>query len=110
MDDFLVKPIVISALKKTLGQWLPTKTSSQSETSAIPAIELIDRRRYEALLSEAIVLVGQSKFSSLAKVRELQTAVAGTNLEIEFSEVNLTLENFHFDAALERLLQLKATQ
>ena len=110
MDDFLVKPIDISALKKTLGHWLTTETSAQSETSATPAIELMDRRRYETLLSEAIVLVGQSKFSSLAKVKELQTAVAGTNLETELSEVNVTLQNFHFDAALERLRQLKATQ
>ena len=110
MDDFLAKPIAISALKTSLDHWLTAASPSPSAPLADQAAKPLDKQKFATVVNDIMLLLAQKKFSSLTKFKELQTLVAGTEIEIEIAEVNESLQTFHFDATLERLRRVADEQ
>jgi DNA-binding response OmpR family regulator len=112
MDDFLTKPIAsINALKTTLRKWLPAEQEVQHVSASHSPAEIpIDIPRVAAILRELEPLLAQNKFGALSRFKELQLAVAGTDIATEIDETEWLVADFQFDQALDRLRRLAVAQ
>ena len=111
MDDFLTKPIDIDALRQALTPWLNPRLMPPTRSArAIQTGVSFDASIFEKIVSEITPLLALNKFSAMAKLKELQSLVAGTPLESDIHEVNELLQTFRFDLALERLRRVQVLQ
>jgi mannose-6-phosphate isomerase class I len=70
----------------------------------------LDVARVRVLLAEIAPLLAHSKFASIACFRQLQEAVAGTELADEMAQTARLLQEFRFNLVQQRLRQLAAQQ
>ncbi len=104
MDDFIAKPITsLDALIGVLSKWLPMEPP---ETAPAPAAKQVDVPRVLVLLRELEPLLAQKKFGAIGKFRDLQEAVAGTEVFEELAGMKPLLDEFQFNPVLERLQQM----
>jgi DNA-binding response OmpR family regulator len=111
MDDFLTKPIAITALQTALAKWLrPAPGELPATPSSAPAIKLVDEVRLLALVDEITPLLAQNKFDALACFDQLRALAAGTAIATEIETIGNLLKAFQFDLALTRLQSTVAQQ
>jgi PAS domain S-box-containing protein len=112
MDDVLTKPIAMDALQATLARWLPVQPPAQAaqDLPPVPADKPVDVARVRTLLAEVMPLLAHSKFASIACFRQLQEALAGTELATDMAQTARLLQEFRFDLVQQRLRQLAAQQ
>lgn len=110
MDDFLAKPIEVTALKLALEKWLPSAQGARPEMAETSRTQkTLDIHQLGALLDEITPMLKQHKFNGVTRFKELQILVAGTNLEATFKEVGEKLALFQFDLALACLRRITST-
>jgi CheY-like chemotaxis protein len=112
MDAVLTKPIAMDQLQATLARWLAAQPPAVAAQDAVPVRDdrPLDVARVRVLLAEIAPLLAHSKFASIACFRQLQEAVAGTELADEMAQTARLLQEFRFDLVQERLRQLAAQQ
>ncbi len=111
MDDFLVKPITLDHLRSALLKWLPH--TLQPAALLAPAVKVgkaLDASRVVGLAEKVAVLLAQNKFDSIRRLKELQDALAATELAADIAWVRQSLEQFRFDQAQERMRQILASR
>ena len=110
MDDFLVKPITLADLRSALLKWLP-HTLQDAPLVAFPAKvgKVLDASRVVGLAEKIAVLLAQNKFDSIRRLKELQDALAATELATDIAWVRQSLEQFRFDQAQDRMQQILAS-
>ena len=111
MDDFLVKPITLDHLRSALLKWLPH--TLQPAALVAPAVKVgkaLDASRVVGLAEKVAVLLAQNKFDSIRRLKELQDALAATELAADIAWVRQSLEQFRFDQAQERMRQILASR
>jgi CheY-like chemotaxis protein len=110
MDDFLVKPITLADLRSALLKWLPH--TLQDAALAAPPVKVgkvLDTSRVVGLAEKIAVLLAQNKFDSIRRLKELQDALAATELAADIAWVRQSLEQFRFDQAQDRMQQILAS-
>ena len=112
MDDVQTKPVVMSQLQATLARWLPLQPTSVAAQDSAPAPQhkRVDVAHIRALLADIRPLLAGNKFASIACCRQLQEALAGTELADEMAQTARLLQEFRFDLVQQRLRQLAARQ
>jgi PAS domain S-box-containing protein len=112
MDDFIAKPIAsMDALMMVLRRWLPAGAEFPcAKPSLLPTAKPVDVPRIVAILRELEPLLAQDKFSAVGRFKELQEAVAGTEIANEIAGLEWLVEDLHFGQVLERLHQIAAAQ
>jgi PAS domain S-box-containing protein len=107
MDDVLTKPITLANLKLALIKWLP-QTGDDARLAALPVNtgSVLDVSRVVALAQEIDVLLAHNKFDSIRRLKELQDALASTELAADVAWARLPLEQFRFDQAKSRMRQI----
>ena len=105
MDDVVTKPITFAALIALLDKWLGAAAGA-----GLPAAPATQADQVQALLlaMEIIPLLEQNKFDAIARFRQLQTLVAGTDLAARFDGIDGMLGRFDFAGALECMRPLAA--
>jgi len=106
MDDFLCKPLVIDSLSAALGRYLPLAATP----APFPEPRTLDPRRVAALLGELETLLAEGRFDAVGCFRNLQEAVAGTELVAELAETGRLLAEVRFDLALGELRRVAVAQ
>lgn len=87
----------------------PAEQELRSSDARLPQpARLLDLGRLLELADEITPLLEQNKFDAFARFKEIQTLVAGTELETSVAEIGLALQEFRYDLALEHLRQLVA--
>ena len=120
MDDFVTKPVVLSVLKAALRRWLPKQhvlpapmvksaTSATSAMSAPPPPEL-DLAQVQALLARLVPQLQRHQFDALSTFAELRQLLAGTPAGQALDEAALLLDEFRFEALLERVQRIASDQ
>ena len=110
MDDFLSKPISVDALKSILGKWLGAGSAALPGMPVRSGTRSLDKPRFLDLVAEIEPLLAQNKFDAIGRFKDLQDLAADTFLATEIDEIAAMLGQFRFDAALERLHRVAATQ
>jgi hypothetical protein len=70
----------------------------------------VDVAHVRTLLVEIMPLLAHSKFASIACLRQVQDALAGTALEDDVTQIARLLQEFRFDRVQQRLRQMAAQQ
>jgi PAS domain S-box-containing protein len=109
IDEFVSKPLPMSALAAALSRWLPAATPPDAPAPDKPA-KAIDTRLVAELLREIEPLLEQRRFDAVARFKELQETLADTELADEIAEIGPLLADFSFETALEHLRRLDVTQ
>jgi CheY-like chemotaxis protein len=112
MDDVLTKPVAMDQLQAALAHWVgchPATVQAQDSTP-VPVYKPVDVAHVRTLLLEIMPLLAHSKFASIACLRQVQDALAGTALEDEVTQIARLLQEFRFDRVQQRLRQLAAQQ
>ena len=109
MDQVLTKPIELKHLTATLRQWLPhaAHAGAASATPAVPA-QALDVPRVLALLSELQPMLENIQFDAITRFKDLQAAVAGTELAPQLVRAAAALQEYQFDVALAELKEILA--
>ena len=112
MDDVLTKPIAMDALQATLARWLALRPPAMAAPGLVraQADKPVDVAHVRTLLAQLAPLLSHSKFASIACFRELQEALAGTELEIAMEQTARLLQEFQFDMVQQRLREMVAQQ
>jgi PAS domain S-box-containing protein len=112
MDAVLTKPIAMEQLQATLARWLAAQPGPVAAQDPVPVRDdrPLDVARVRVLLAEIAPLLAHSKFASIACFRQLQAALAGTELADEMAQTARLLQEFRFDLVQQRLRQLAAQQ
>ena len=105
MDGVLAKPVVWAALRELLAHWLPERTAQQRR-EPVAAPRTLDVARVEALLRESLPLLEQQRFNAVARFRDLQTLVRGTEVEAELALAGAAVANMDFSRARTLLIEL----
>jgi signal transduction histidine kinase/CheY-like chemotaxis protein len=109
MDDFLIKPVTLQALRAALQRWLPQAPKHVSESALAPALKPLDRQQFFALLGELVPLLEKNKFDAISRFKKLQILVAATAVAAEFEELDAAMKELRFDEVLARLHVIAAT-
>lgn len=104
MDDFLTKPISVTALTATLSRWL---IESPSNTPPLLALKSLDYAAFEMLLSEIKPLLQNNKFAAINRFHQIQALVAGTAIEADIDALAAHLHRMRFDLVSEGLLAIE---
>jgi len=111
MDDFLTKPLNVFALEAMLKKWLPDALGEAAAGKEdVPVAIVLANPQVQALIHELMPLLSQNKFDALRRFKQLQEAVAGTELAAPMAQAGLELESFRFDLVLDRLQRLLAVR
>jgi CheY-like chemotaxis protein len=112
MDAVLTKPIAMEQLQATLARWLAAQPGPVAAQDPVPVRDdrPLDVARVRVLLAEIAPLLAHSKFASIACFRQLQAALAGTELADEMAQTARLLQEFRFDLVQQRLRQLAVRQ
>jgi DNA-binding NarL/FixJ family response regulator len=112
MDAVLTKPLAMDQLQATLARWLPLQPTSVAAQDPAPAPQNkpVDGAHIRALLADIMPLLASNKFASIACFRQLQEALAGTELADELAQTARLLQEFRFDLVQQRLRDLAARQ
>ncbi len=99
-------------LQAKLARWLPLPHNSTAAQDPVPVPQhkRVDVARVRTLLADIMPLLASNKFASIACCRQLQEAVAGTELADEMAQTARLLQEFRFDLVQQRLRQLAAQQ
>ena len=104
MDDVLTKPIFLADLQLALSRWLPdTAKLPVASPAAIAGAMTPDGPQIAQTLRELLPLLRQNKFNALAKLRDLEELVAGTQVAAEIADAGRQLRLMQFDLALDQL-------
>lgn len=103
MDDFLTKPISVTALTSTLSRWL---IESASSTPPLLALKSLDFAAFETLLNEIKPLLQNNKYAAVNCFHRIQTLVAGTAVAGDIDNLAAHLHQMRFDLVLDGLLAL----
>jgi CheY-like chemotaxis protein len=106
MDEVLTKPVSLQTLKTTLERWLPVAPSG---TPAV-VYQAIDAARVRSLIEEIEPLLLNHQFDAITRFRDLQEAVAGTELAAPITQAGQALHEFRFAVTLEQLRNIMAAQ
>ncbi len=107
MDDFLTKPISIDALSCALSKWLPKTPEVHSGEPVSREFKQIDSQMFAALVVELTPLLEENKLAAVTRFRELQTFVAGTELDEEVNALAELLQAMRFDLVLQGLRRIQ---
>ncbi len=107
MDEVLTKPVSLDSLRSLLGRWLP---APGPQARSVPAQRAIDVALVRTLLHEIEPLLANHQFDAVTRLRDLEDAVAGTELAPPVARVALPLREFQFEAALAQLQKIMAQQ
>ena len=110
MDDFLTKPVDVKSLQRALARWLPASPPVSGMPEVASPSGMFDKPRVETILAQLMPLLAQNKFDALARFRDFQAELAGTELEAAVAETARALENFDFAMARAKLHGLIANQ
>lgn len=80
--------------------------ASRVSASAVRAGKAVDAPRVIALVRALEPLLAHNQFDAIGRFRDLQEAVAGTELAEEIAEAGRALESYQFELALARLRQI----
>jgi PAS domain S-box-containing protein len=102
IDDVLTKPVSFERLKAVLAQWMPVSAvpGPQSTGAAINVPQVLARMRELEPLLENI------DFDAVARFRDLQEALAGTELAAPLAPAAEALQAYQFDLVLLVLRQI----
>jgi len=107
MDDFLAKPIDFDTLKVTINRWLLFQPNPVSENPGSTTTErAVNIQKIIPMIREVLTLLAEGDFDSFVRFKELQEALAGTNVSIEIAEAGRLMEEFRFDLAVRNLRKL----
>lgn len=110
MDDFIAKPIIFSDLQRVLSKRLPSAT----QISPDPAIETsctpVDNQRIKAILSDLLPQLDKHLFDAIAGFNALESALSGTRLSGEISELSSLITSLNFQETASRLRKLAALE
>jgi PAS domain S-box-containing protein len=89
--------------------------SAEAATPVVPldlrsSGKTLDRREFDALVTELLPYLEQNKFTAIARFRALQVLVAGTELAHPLGELQAGLESLRFDWVLEGLQHIVASR
>ncbi len=104
MDEVLTKPVSFESLRQVLVRWLPAAPAPASPSG--PAWRTPDGAHLRALLGEIEPLLANNQFDAIARMRELQEAVADTELADAVEQAVKALQEFKFDVALSQLQKI----
>jgi PAS domain S-box-containing protein len=110
MDDFLTKPIAsMDILAMALRRWLPagaeiTPGRAPAATAEIPT----DTARIVAILRDLEPMLAQNMFAAVARFKDLQEAVAGTEFADELEDTKSLMAELRFDQVKDSLHRLAA--
>jgi signal transduction histidine kinase len=90
------------------GRVLAAQTAQ--DLAPVPEDKPVDVAHVRTLLAEILPLLAHSKFASIACFRQLQEALAGTELADDMAQTGRLLQDFRFDLVQQRLRQLAAEQ
>lgn len=92
------------------GQRPDDAKTSRVNTSAVKAGQALDVPRVIALVRALEPLLAHNQFDAIGRFRDLQEAVAGTDLAEEIAAAGRALESYQFELALTRLRQIMQTR
>jgi len=95
MNEVLTKPVSLQTLKATLKRWLPTAPSVEYRA--------FDAARVRSLIQVIEPLLVNHQFDATTRFRELQEAVADTELAAAIAQAGQALQEFRFAVTLELL-------
>jgi CheY-like chemotaxis protein len=107
MDDFLTKPIALSALKAALARHLRSVTESVPPAPiAVIALKPVKHEQLAALINQIMPLLEQHQFDAIARFQEIEDLLTDTTLAVPSQEIGVLLKDCRFDAALQHLRQM----
>ncbi len=108
MDEVLTKPLSMDALQATLARWLPVPSPAVAtqDSAPVPQTKPLDVAHIRTLMAEITPLLAANKFASVACFRQLQDALAGTELAADMAQTWSLLQEFQFDLVQQRLRQM----
>ena len=109
MDDFLTKPISISALRTVLGAHLPvaahgTESEGAHEERRSPGV--IDERQVNTLLAQLFPMLENNKLDALPLFRRLRLLLGADDADETFVALQQLVDDLRFDAALGKLREI----
>jgi PAS domain S-box-containing protein len=112
MDEVLTKPVVLDQLQAMLARWLALPPTALQGQDAAPALahKPVDVARVRALMAEIMPLLAHNNFASIACLRQLQDALAGTALEDDMAQTARLLQQLEFDQVQQRLRDMATAQ
>jgi PAS domain S-box-containing protein len=99
MDEVLTKPVSLQTLQATLKRWLPATPSD--------AYKDFDAGRVRSLIQKIEPLLVNHQFDAITHFRDLQEAVADTELASAITQAGQALQEFRFAVTLELLRKIK---
>jgi len=106
MDDFLPKPIAITALGAALQKWLPPSAGPGALPTPEATLQPLDWPRFETALAQLMPLLALNKFDAIAHFETLQALAADTALSAPLAEVADLVKTLRFKEAASQLQQL----
>jgi len=101
MDDFLTKPVSLTALRLALGRWL-----NETANPPVSPVQQMDRSQFNAHLVDLIALLSDNKFDALECFNELQNLPAAPELVLALQDVAPLISSLRFEEALLQLRPL----
>jgi CheY-like chemotaxis protein len=106
MDEVLTKPVSLDTLQATLSHWL----RAAPPVTPKAAYKAFDPDRVRSLIEEIEPLLVNHQFDAITRFRDLQEAVADTELAPAIAQAGQALHEFRFAVTLEQLRIIMTAQ
>jgi len=107
MDDYLVKPVDILGLARTLAQWLPpADADTPAWASPVVAAPDFDPQTMIPRVRQLETLLSSHSFGAVKACKLLTGELADTSLGPVFEAIGIHIDNFDYDGALQHLHKL----